>query len=170
MATPPFFNRSQLVEMLEHARLFLQAATSGLANDRLEGEPVNGVWTVRDIVAHLVGWERELHEEARAVVRRNGAVFTYTIDSAHDWKEWNAQQVELRKGKSVGQVFLELEQVQLAVIEWVRGLPESRLHHEASYPWGGKGTVSWLLSILAGHKVSHGERIRAWRVTHNYRR
>lgn len=159
--------KDEVVERMEHAWLFLQAAFSGLKNERLE-EPVGEHWSVRDIAAHLAAWEREFHSEARAVAGRNGFRFDYVIDPADDWSDWNARQIEARASKSTGQIFLELEQEQAAFLTWLRGAPERRLRHEARWPWGGEGSVLEMAVMAANHKAEHARKIREWRTTRGY--
>ncbi|MBM3465779.1 MAG: ClbS/DfsB family four-helix bundle protein [Armatimonadetes bacterium] len=156
-------SRDEVIERFEHARLFLQAAVSGIKNERLEGDKVGGQWTVRDIVAHLAGWEKEFHRAAKVMARRSHAAFPWQIPHEDDWREFNAKQVALRQDRSVGEIFLELEQEQHAFTEWARRLTERQLAHEANFPWGGHGTLRDLLLMDAEHKIEHAHRIRAWR-------
>jgi uncharacterized damage-inducible protein DinB len=160
--------KDELMEMLEHSRLFVGASLSGLKNERLETDRVNGVWTVRDIVAHLAAWEQEFWSEARLVARRARPKFDYSIDPSDDWKAWNAAQIAQRADRSAGEIFLELEKAQAGLIEFVRGLSERQLAHEAAYPWGGQGTLSWMLAMCAGHKVEHARKIREWRTSQRF--
>jgi len=159
--------RDEVLERMQHARLFLQAALSGLKNEKLS-EKVGEQWTVRDIVCHLVAWEKEFHQEARAVVRRNRHAFDYVIDPSDDWRAWNAAQVEARAGRATGEIFLEMEQEQAAFLEWLSGVPERRLRHQSRWPWGGEGSVLELLSMCADHKVQHALRIRDWRTSQKF--
>lgn len=160
-------NRDEVLERMGHARLFLQAALSGLKNERL-AEKVGEHWTVRDILCHLVAWEKEFHKEARAVVRRNGHAFDYRIDPSDDWRAWNASQIEGRAGRATGEIFLEMEQEQAAFLEWLDGVPERRLRHASRWPWGGEGSVLELLSTCADHKVQHAVKIREWRTSQKF--
>lgn len=155
--------KADLLERMEHAHLFLQAALSGLKNERLESDRLGGAWTVRDVMAHLAAWEKEFHEVARILARHNRPSFDHRIEPTDDWRAWNAEQVERRRGMSVGEVFLEMEQAQLAFLQWAQQLPEGRLRHEAEFPWGGRGNLADLLRMVAEHKVGHAHRIRTWR-------
>jgi hypothetical protein len=156
-------NHAELLERLEHAKLFFQAAVSGMKLERMESELIGPQWTVRDLAVHLLGWEEEFFKEAQAVARRNQHTFDYRIDPADDWSAWNREQIEKRRQIPTGEIFLALEKTQLALLEWLRGLNPSRLAHEADFPWGGHGTLVELLLMMASHKVSHAQKLREWR-------
>lgn len=171
---PPEHTHAEIMEMLEHSAIFLQAALSGLKNERLENEPVVARASVRDIVSHLAAWEEEFYREARESARSASVRFDYSIEAgtvAGDCLlatlsgpgRWDDEQMQRRSNLGAGAVFLELEQTQHRLLEFVRRLPERKLRRPAVWPWGRCCSLAELLVVAATHKRAHAQLIRDWR-------
>lgn len=170
------WSQADVVAVLEHAAMFLQASVSGLKNDRLEEAPVVDEATVRDIVTHLVAWESEFLREAQQVARGRSVVFSYHIEPSAAVRDcllarlgtdglggWEQEQRERRRDELTGAIFLELERAQQQLIAFARALPARALSHAADWPWGVRCTLAELLVTAASHKRGHAEGIRGWR-------
>lgn len=167
---------ADVVAVLEHAAMFLQASVSGLKNDRLEEAPVVDEATVRDIVTHLAAWEGEFLREAQQVARGRSVVFDYRMQPSAAVGDcllaalgtdglgcWEQEQRARRRDEPTGAIFLELERTQQQLIALARALPARALSRTAEWPWGVRSTLAELLITAASHKRGHAEGIRSWR-------
>ena len=175
-SSPPLWSPTDVLAVLEHAAVFLQASVSGLKNDRLDEAPVVDEATVRDIVIHLAAWEDEFLREARHAARRHGATFDYALQPSaavggcmlaaigtDATGAWEREQRQRRQDTPTGAIFLELERAQLQMLAFARGLSARTLANVADWPWGRRSTLAELLVTAASHKRGHAEAIRGWR-------
>jgi hypothetical protein len=177
-AQPPAWSHADVVEILEHAALFLQASVSGLKNERLDDQVVAEGATVRDIITHLAAWEGELLDEGQAL-SRGVARFNHSIAAGPVGggcllapngaaSPWDEEQRRRRKEQPTGAIFLELEQAQHRLLAFARNLAPRKLGQAADLPWGRHATLADLLVTAAAHKRGHAEVIREWRTSQHF--
>ena len=143
-------------ELLDEAALQFQAfheAIHGLNEEQMT-EPWLGAWSIRDIIAHISGWHRELIPalERLAVGQRpfpEGATYD-------DVDAWNARFAAAQREVEVTEVLLELDRSHERFLHAAAQVPEERY---------APGKTAWKIVDLnsAHHYQEHGDEIRAWR-------
>jgi hypothetical protein len=128
-------------------------AIAGL-NETQMSEVWLGTWSVKDIVAHMSGWHREMAPALERLTRgerplREGV-------SYEDVDAWNARFVAAARGQSVADVLLEFDTTHEAFMLAADAVPEARWEP-------GKTTYRIVDQNSAHHYREHGEQIRAWR-------
>ena len=115
-----------------------------------------GRWSVKDIVAHISGWHREMIPalERMALGERPFAPGA----SYEDVDAWNARFTAARTAASVTEALLELDRSHEAFMRAAAGVPAARYE---------PGKTAWRIVDLnsAHHYTEHGDQIRAWRAS-----
>jgi hypothetical protein len=116
-----------------------------------------GTWCVRDIVAHMSGWHRELGPALERMARGErpipeGKNYDAEIDA------WNEKFVAEKRDTTVSEVLLELDKSHEYFLHAAAQVPEDRFV---------EGKTAWKIVDLnsAHHYKEHGEQIRAWRAS-----
>jgi hypothetical protein len=149
--TTELSTRNGLVSLLDAARGELLASYEGLNEERMHA-PVEGEWTVKDILAHVAMWEETaLADMYRAVRGDRPALASWDRSFLN---EWNRIQLALRKQFPLPQVLHELADTRSATIEVVKSAPEERLT---------SGFIPATCAIHARHDGDHAAQIQEWR-------
>lgn len=115
-----------------------------------------GVWSVKDIVAHISGWHRELGPALERMARGERPIAEGV--SYDDVDGWNARFVAACAGASVADVLLELDRSHEYFMRAASAVPAERFQ---------PGKTAWKIvdGNSAHHYKEHGDQIRAWRAT-----
>jgi hypothetical protein len=113
-----------------------------------------GTWSIKDIVAHMVGWHREMTPALERMARGERPMRPGV--SYDDVDTWNAKFAAAARGKSVAEVLLEFDKSHEEFMLAADQVPDERFE---------PGKTAWKLVDLnsAHHYREHGAQIVAWR-------
>ena len=132
----------------------LRAAITGLDEDRMRRVWL-GTWGVRDILAHISGWHREMVPALGRVGRGEAPYAKGTYD---DFDAWNARFATAKSGAKTSEILDELEASHRAFVAAAAALGDEHLAPEASARKIIDGTGP-------DHYREHAAQIAAWRRT-----
>ncbi len=142
---------------VERARLL--HALLGASAEEIESARVVGEWSPRDVLAHLVGWERYVYD----VVRHLRARQPVTPDpAAADENAYNAKVIAVWRTKPLKELIeaLAISHRQLAVA--IAGSSQPQLDLEQ--PVGsGHDSIAHLTLSVARRDAEYAQHIKAWR-------
>src|SRR5947209_12785508 len=81
--------KQQVIEQLQAARAALLTAIEGLSDDVMLRPGVVGMWSIKDVLAHLSAWESEL---VTALSQLDNSASIPGIVRIDDIDEWNDEQ------------------------------------------------------------------------------
>ena len=113
-----------------------------------------GTWSIKDIVAHIVGWHSEMGPALERIARGERPVPEGV--SYDDIDGWNAKFVAARRGAEAADLLLDLDKSHERFMHQADAVPEERFQP-------GKTTYKIVDGNSAHHYHEHGEQIRAWR-------
>ena len=128
-------------------------AIRGLNEDHLT-EVWLGSWAVRDIVAHMIGWHREMTPALERLARGQRPVAAGV--SYDDVNAWNARFVAARRDTTVADLLLELDKSHESFMQAAAAVPEARFQPDRT-------AYRIVDQNSAHHYREHGDQIRAWR-------
>ncbi len=118
-----------------------------------------GTWSVRDIVAHISGWHREMTPALERMARGERPVPAGV--SYDDVDAWNAKFAAAKRHEPVADVLLDLDKSH-----------EDFMHAAAQVPGDRfvEGKTAWKIvdGNSAHHYKEHGDQIRAWRTARGF--
>ena len=113
-----------------------------------------GTWSVKDIVAHISGWHREIGPALERLARGEKPVPAGV--SYDDVDAWNEKFAAARRDAEVADVLLEFDKSHEYFLHAAAEVPEERFR---------PGKTAWKLvdQNSAHHYREHAEQVRAWR-------
>jgi hypothetical protein len=120
-------------------------------------------WTPRDVVAHLVGWNRHMIQACQSILA--GSTPDYYVDAPNDYRTINAGFVARYASSSRVSLLAELDAGLNELVGFAAALPpaEWNASHGVRHYRGAPASVARTLASLAGDYVLHARQIRAWR-------
>lgn len=149
--------RTALIE----SRNKILAAISELLNDELEKVPIEGTWTVKDILGHISAWDTTCIGPLSDFIQ--GAGYNPTLVKDH--LAWNTHQSKKRQSLTLDAIWEEFNSTRSELLTLIDSISSESLQVEATAPWGETGTLEQIILGLAWHENEHAETINKWRLT-----
>ncbi len=131
----------------------LKRALAGLDDEAMQ-RPWLGAWGVREILAHIAGWHREMTPVLERLARGERPIPEGV--SYEDFDAWNARHVAARRGLTVEGVRAELDVSHREFVAAASAVPESR--------YGPDKTATRVVDLNGPHHYrEHAAQIRTWR-------
>ena len=161
-------NKSELLDWLQEEYRQWEALLEQVGPARMEQPGVNGDWTMKDIVAHLTGWNRWLALRLQAAARSESKPLPPWPTHLQTDDEINAWIYASYRGRSVPEVLEETHRVFQELLAVIAGLPEDVQIEEVHRP-GRTYHLVWLGDerfqageFFAHFHDDHEPDIRAW--------
>jgi uncharacterized damage-inducible protein DinB len=155
-------NKNDILDQLAESRQTFLHALEGLSEAQITQEPVEGIWTIKDLLAHLTSWEKSCLIPLRAYAV-GGAFIPEAIPDHHVWNQAQAQRWQ---AQSLVEILAEYQAIREEIVALVTELPEARWAVKLPAPWGGEATIAELCGGLIWHeKTEHLKSIRQWKET-----
>jgi hypothetical protein len=152
--------KAELIDDIKSARADFLQAIEGLSRDELLQLGAVGMWSVKDIMAHLVAWESELITGLNTAQSGRAP----RIIDIEDFHTWNEEQYHANAGRSLDAVLADFEGVHRMLLKMVREYNEKALTNRHKYRWMAGEPLTYLIQETASlHEREHAEDIRAWR-------
>ncbi len=151
-------------DVLKYGNLTLLGSVEGLDAADWETPGVCGVWSVKEIVAHLASYEAVLVEILDGFVGGNAP--TPLLDRFRDpGGNFNDAEVAARSGLSVEETLAELNGAHAKVLELITEVPEDLARQAGTLPWYGEPYAldDLLVYLYYGHKREHSAQILVFR-------
>lgn len=151
-------NKAKLVAELAAARRGLLDVARAVPESR-QDTAFLGSWSVKDILAHLVGWDHANLEAVAAV--RSGQLPAFYAHYDPDWRRFNADLVRQYRQASLADAIAAAEASHAVLRSVVEAIPAEALFkdHGVRSPRGRKVTIALLLSAEAGDERKHRQQI-----------
>lgn len=146
-------------DVLKYGQLTLLSAFEGLPDDAWTTPGACGVWSVRDIAAHLASYERVLVDVIGGLVRDDP---TPHLDLfLREGPAFNDAAVARRAGLTPAETLEELGEAHAQTMALIAAVPDTDRHRAGVFPWYGAAyDLEDLLVYMAyGHKREHAAQI-----------
>ncbi|MEZ4634071.1 MAG: DinB family protein [Caldilineaceae bacterium] len=133
-----------------------------LDEETLTTVPVCGMWSVRDVIAHVTAWDEYALEIVRQWPNFDLSTMTRWTESG-DIDVINARLHAERADLDMIAVLDQAATVHRRLLRAYDRLSDDDLRSEGDFGLGLKGTVSYLLFFMAQHAAEHAAEIWEWR-------
>ena len=139
----------------------LRAAVSRVPEER-RGQVIGDGWTVKEILAHIAAWDREVVRGLDELLAgRRPAFVSYRED------EFNALTAQASRGKSLADVLAEVQDAHEQLISRVERLTDEQWQQPSPYQWSDQTpmTVASLFGYAykgQTHYAGHAAEIDEW--------
>lgn len=149
--------RSLLSEFSEWRKCVLD--TAALIPSEYHDQPLLGVWSIKDLLAHLIGWDYSNIEAVKAVIEGKLPEFYRYIDK--DWRSYNARLVGLYKKETVPELIQDAYVSHHALNAQVVDIPAKEFFGDKGVRYRGyKVTIARLIEADIKDAKIHSEQIR----------
>ena len=155
-------SKAQILKRLQKERNALENTISSLNQDDMLQVPVVGVWTIKDVLAHLADWEAHMLVWVEAA--RRGDPVEHP-DPGLTWRQlklFNQRIYEAHRDQTLQEVFEYFHAVHAHFMAMVEGMPDEELLTDGIYAFLGKGSICGWLGQYAAHDRWGNTHILKW--------
>jgi hypothetical protein len=154
--------KDDIISDLLAARATLLQAIDGLTDGDMLRVGAVGMWSVKDVLAHLVSWEAELITTLARLEQYKH--HPPRIVEVEDIDEWNDEQYRSNAPRPLANVLEDFHGAHKHLIQAINALNNHTLDDNRLFPWMEGEPLSYLIAENAvWHEEEHAEEIRAWR-------
>jgi hypothetical protein len=157
--------KAQLLKDIRRERRRLEQNLSGLSAQDMSRPGVTGEWSVKDILAHLVAWERLLLEWYGAGLRGESPNTSPVGMSRKAMDALNQHIFEQNRERGLDDVLAEFHASFQEVLAVAETMPEEELFARGRFDWTGRWTLA---DYVAGNTCNHyawaNGQVRKWAV------
>lgn len=146
-----------LSDLVETRRKILDVVSS--LPPAAQDEIFLGVWSIKDLLAHLVGWDLANLAAAHAVLAGQLPDFYAYYD--RDWKTYNARLVAEHKGDNFADLYASVEEAHQQLVEFLKAVPAAEFDKDKGVRFRGyKVTIARLLQVEISDEKTHHTQIK----------
>ncbi|SRR6266545_8003388 len=149
-------------DILKYGHLTVLHAIDGLPDSEWATGGVCGVWSTKNIVAHLASYELVLVDVLGSFL---GVADTPLLKAFQAGAHFNDEQVDLRKGQTSAETLAEYTGAHERVMSLVAQIPAETLRRPGTLPWYGMEYAldDYIVYAFYGHKREHCAQIGVFR-------
>lgn len=150
-------------DILKYGQLTVLQAIDGFPETAWETAGACGVWSVKDIIAHLASYEQVLID---ILTPFTGGGPTPALNAfIEQGDQFNDIEVSRRKAKTIQEVLAEFNDTHTQVMSLIANIPSETLRQSGTLPWYGMAYSldDVLVYMYYGHKREHSAQIAAFR-------
>jgi len=151
-------DRQQLLKQLDKRWTSFKESYAGLSDSQMTLPGVMGIWSVKDIIAHVTWWEEEALKHLPLIVL-GGRPPRYSVKYG-GIDAFNALMTKQKLGLSLFEVLREQDETHRRLIIYVQSAPEELLTKETRFR-------RRLRLDTYNHYPKHAKAILAWRADFN---
>lgn len=151
------------IDVLKYGHHTVLETIDGLAETDWHTPDVCGVWSVKDIIAHLASYEHALVDVLNSLLNDKP---TPTLDRlGADHEQFNDAEVARRRDKTVAEVFTEYENTYAQTVALLAQIPPETRRQNGALPWYGQeyDLDDFIVYSFYGHKREHCAQIAVFR-------
>jgi hypothetical protein len=117
-----------------------------------------GVWTVKDLLAHFIGWDETNLQATKSVLK--GQLPSFYEHRDRDWQTYNAMLVKKHKKDSFQELFAKVKHSQKNLTEFLQTIPPEYFNKDFGVRFRRyKVTIQRLLEAEAKDEQTHLQQI-----------
>jgi uncharacterized damage-inducible protein DinB len=150
---------TQLATMIRDTAREFELLMARLSVAQMNQPGAVGVWSVKDVLAHIAFWQRYAAALARAVA--NGETPQRQVDDETESR--NASVVTQYYLAPIGAVLASWNEAREELLEQIHDLSEDDLNNPDRFAWSeGRTLLDRIAANSYEHEQEHIEQIRAW--------
>ncbi|HEU0003154.1 MAG TPA: DinB family protein [Ktedonobacteraceae bacterium] len=150
-------------DILKYGQLTVLQAIEGFPETAWETPGACGVWSVKDIIAHLASYEEVLVDVLSGFVGRHPTPYLDKFTELGG--QFNDIEVGIRKERTMREVLDEFNDAHAQVMSLVAKIRPEQFRQSGTLPWYGieYALDDVLVYMYYGHKREHSAQIAAFR-------
>lgn len=149
--------KAEALAQLKAARQNILTEVSRLSEAQ-QNQIFLGIWSVKDLLAHLIGWDETNLRAVKSVLK--GQVPSFYEHRDHDWQTYNAMLVKKHKKGSFKELYATVKVSQEKLIGFLQTIPPANFNRDFGVRFRGyKVTIQRLLEAEARDEQVHCQQI-----------
>lgn len=150
--------KEKVISELVETRTRILDAASSLPQEN-QDEIFLGTWSVKDLLAHLVGWDFTNLQATQEILAGRLPSFYARYD--RDWKTYNAELVTRYKRESFADLLALVEDSHQRLIEFLKTIPADEFEKDRGLRWQGyEITLAGLLEVEGQDEKTHYAQVK----------
>lgn len=151
---------TKLFETMNQERTMLLDAITTLPEGLLDEKDVVGEWSIKNVLAHLTGWEKIVIDFLPERLATGNRPHIFSVMNA-DQDGWNAQQVASCEHLTPMEQLDDFQRTRQALLQVLHDLGEEALNRQHPWPeWQGTLAI-YIDEQVGGHEREHLEAVLA---------
>lgn len=151
-----YMSKTQLLKMIQSARTQWKTLLEGIPEAWMTEPGVAGMWSIKDIIAHITWGEQE----------SLGVVHAHALVGSELWRlpedERNAAVFEQNRNHELHEVLTDSRRVFRLYLAAMEALSEEDMNEPNRFVGMPDGWRPWRILYDPGHYEEHADTIRAW--------
>src|SRR5262245_13584701 len=145
--------KQQLLNRLDKAWLEFCESFAGLSESQITKSGVNGVWSIKDVIAHVTTWEEEALKHLPDILKGiRPQRYSVLYGGIH---AFNAKMTENKQKLSLSEVRHQMEQTHRQLVEYIWSAPDELFSSETRFR-------RRIRLDTYSHYPKHTQAIRSW--------
>src|SRR5215207_8005522 len=150
----------ELIALIRETSTRMELLVAQLSVAEINQPGAVGVWSVKDVLAHIAYWERYAVDTLHAIARGE----TPNLVADDETERNNASVVAQYYQRSLSAVISDWQQAREDLLDAIENLEDADLNDPDRFPWSdGRSLLDRLAGNSFGHEQEHIEQIRAWK-------
>lgn len=115
-------------------------------------------WTIKEMLAHMTGWDDVLIDSLRAHLTGNPPA----LEAIRSINEYNDRTVAARAGLDYDHILKEWRLARQVLRTILEQMPDEKFSEPLPVPWGKPTSVAFLVEVFRDHEEEHARDIRRW--------
>jgi hypothetical protein len=152
-------NVAELTALIRATSTRLELLVAQLSVAEINQPGAVGVWSVKDVLAHIAFWERYAVDTLHAIERGE----TPNLVADDETERNNASVVAQYYQRSLAAVVSDWQQAREDLLDAIEDLEDEDLNDPDRFPWSeGRSLLDRIAGNSFDHEQEHIEQIRAW--------
>jgi hypothetical protein len=147
-----------IISYLEFGRSELLKSIEGLSRRELTQIPIYDEWTVKDVLAHVIGWDQWVLEILPLILQNRADEIAEVDAEAH-----NRRSVEAWRDKSVGEVLTTLKSTHQQIVDMISVIDHVEIDLRRERKDRTITIRSYVIEVMVEHERQHAVEIEQWR-------
>jgi len=139
--------REEILKTLESSHAIVMAQLNEVDKNR----KIYPLWTIREIIAHLSGWDDAAIGYINALIK--GEI--QPTPAVRGTTVYNAETVSTREGLSYDHIVREYIETRSKLLALIRQMSEEMVTQQSTLPWGDPGSLETIVEIYGPHEMEH---------------
>jgi hypothetical protein len=156
----PEEKKSKLLNQLLDVRGRILAKASRLPVDYAD-EVFLGTWSIMDLLAHLVGWDKTNLDAAKSILK--GELPSFYAHYDRNWATYNAELVAKYRQDDLQEMIAKTKDAHRELMQFLKSIPASEMYKDRGIRVKGyKVTLARLLQVEKEDEEQHFQEISAF--------
>ena len=144
--------REEILKALESSHAMMMAQLNEIDKNR----KIYPLWTIREIIAHLSGWDDASIGFVNALLKGEAP----PVPAPRGAEVYNEETVSTREGLSYDRIVREYVETRAKLLALIHQMSEEMVTQKSILPWGEEGSMENIWQVFGPHELEHANDVK----------